>query len=109
MKELNQENYKQLGAWQAIFEIPITFVKVGQIKSIVFEIKTKENGHNEPHCHVKYQEQEISISLLEGHRILAGNLNKKQQTYSEEDIKSFIEIGEETGKFSYTSSCLQSF
>lgn len=70
MKELNQENYKQLGAWQAIFEIPITFVKVGQIKSIVFEIKTKENGHNEPHCHVKYQEQEISISLLEGHRIL---------------------------------------
>ena len=55
MKELNQENYKQLGAWQSIFQIPITFVKVGQIKSIVFEIKTKESGHNEPHCNVKYQ------------------------------------------------------
>jgi len=92
MKELNQENYKQLGAWQAIFEIPITFVKVGQIKSIVFEIKTKENGHNEPHCHVKYQEQEISISLLEGHRILAGNLNKKQQAEAVKWVEENIDI-----------------
>lgn len=92
MKELNQENYKQLGAWQAIFEIPITFVKVGQIKSIVFEIKTKENGHYEPHCHVKYQEQEISISLLEGHRILAGNLNKKQQAEAVKWVEENIDI-----------------
>ena len=92
MKELNQENYKQLGAWQAIFEIPITFVKVGQIKSIVFEIKTKENGHNEPQCHVKYQEQEISISLLEGHRILAGNLNKKQQAEAVKWVEENIDI-----------------
>ncbi len=92
MKELNQENYKQLGAWQAIFEIPITFVRVGQIKSIVFEIKTKENGHNEPHCHVKYQEQEISISLLEGHRILAGNLNKKQQAEAVKWVEENIDI-----------------
>lgn len=92
MKELNQENYKQLGAWQAIFEIPIIFVKVGQIKSIVFEIKTKENGHNEPHCHVKYEEQEISISLLEGHRILAGNLNKKQQAEAVKWVEENIDI-----------------
>ncbi len=92
MKEFNQENYKQLGQWQFILEIPITFAKVGQIKSITFEIRTKENGHNEPHCHVKYQGQEISISLLEGHRILAGNLNRKQQAEAIKWVKENIII-----------------
>ena len=92
MKEFNQENYKQLGEWQHILGIPITFVKVGQIKSIIFEIRTKENGHNEPHCHVKYQNQEISVSLLEGHKILAGNLNKKQEREAIKWIEDNIDI-----------------
>lgn len=92
MKVFNQENYKQLGEWQMIFNIPITFAKVGEIKSIIFEIRTKENGHNEPHCHVKYQEQEISISLLEGQRILAGNLNKKQQAQAIKWVEDNIDI-----------------
>ena len=41
-------------------------------------IKSKEQGHNEPHIHVKYQNIEASFSILNG-EMLAGNLPTKNQ------------------------------
>ena len=92
MKEFNEENYSQLSECRHIFRISLYFVNVGKIGSITFEIKTKEKGHNEPHCHVKYQGREISISLLEGHKILAGNLNEKQQAMAVKWVEDNISI-----------------
>jgi len=41
-------------------------------------IKSKEQGHNEPHIHVKYQNIEASFSFLSG-EMLAGKLPTKNQ------------------------------
>ena len=41
-------------------------------------IKSKEQGHNEPHIHVKYQNIEVSFSILSG-EMLAGKLPTKNQ------------------------------
>ena len=41
---------------------------------------------------MKYQGREISISLLEGHKILAGNLNEKQQAMAVKWVEDNISI-----------------
>lgn len=51
---------------------------VGERDGIIFEIRPKESCHNVPHVHAKYQDKNISISLLD-YSVLAGNLSKKQQ------------------------------
>ena len=64
--------------WEQILTGQITFAKVGEFKGIVFEIRTKEQGHNTPHCHVSYAGKEVSVSLTD-YTILAGNIPPKQQ------------------------------
>jgi len=61
-----------------LFEFYEIRAKVGKIKNIVFEIRTKENGHNIPHVHAKYENLNISISLI-NFEILAGNLPHKNE------------------------------
>ena len=38
------------------------------------EIRPKENGHNEPHVHVIYAGESMSVSIITG-EILAGKIN----------------------------------
>lgn len=64
--------------WEQILTGKLTFAKVGEYKGIKFYIYPKEQGHNEPHLHVKYQSFEVSISLLT-HEVLAGNLPPQRQ------------------------------
>ena len=48
-------------------------------------IRSKEQGHNEPHIHVKYKDIEASFSILTG-ELLAGEFPGKNQRL----IKSWI-------------------
>lgn len=58
----------------------LTEAKVVREKDVIIEVRTKENGHNIPHCHVKRENQEASISLID-FSILSksNNINKKQE------------------------------
>ena len=60
-----------------IFEIYSIRAQVGCRGAIIFEIRTKEKGHNIPHLHAKYENKEISISLID-FTVLDGKLPAKQ-------------------------------
>ena len=64
--------------------------QVGKVKQIVFEIRTKEQGHNTPHLHAHYEDENISISLVD-FSVLAGNIPVKQQKLAIEWTKENIE------------------
>jgi hypothetical protein len=64
--------------WEQILTGKLTFAKVAEYKGISISIYPKEQGHNEPHLHAKYQDAEISVSLI-SFEVLAGNLPPKQQ------------------------------
>lgn len=50
-------------------------------------MNTRENGkHNLPHIHVKYNDEEVIIGILNG-EILAGKIQKKKQNEAVERIK----------------------
>ncbi|MBU3137834.1 DUF4160 domain-containing protein [Clostridium gasigenes] len=68
-----------------------TFARIAKVKGLRFEIRPKENGHNDPHCHVSYQGRNISISLT-NFNILEGNLPHKQQREASEWIIGNIGI-----------------
>jgi hypothetical protein len=73
--------------WEYILTGKLTFVKAAEHKGITFMIYPKEQGHNEPHFHAKYQGAEISISLI-SFEVLAGNLPPKQQKQAVDWCKS---------------------
>ncbi|MBR2785639.1 MAG: DUF4160 domain-containing protein [Clostridia bacterium] len=51
---------------------------VGDKNGVVFEVRTKEKGHNVPHIHARYGEYNISIAIDTG-EVLKGNLPGKKQ------------------------------
>ena len=56
-------------------------------KGINYWMNTRENGkHNLPHIHVKYNDEEVIIGILNG-EILAGKIQKKKQNEAVERIK----------------------
>lgn len=61
-----------------IFEIIEIRAKVGIVGNIIMELRMKEEGHNIPHIHAKYENNNISISLVD-FSVLAGNIPKKNQ------------------------------
>lgn len=60
--------------------------RVDYRNGITFEIRTKEQGHNVPHCHASCGNKNISISLID-YSVLAGNLSKKQEDFAIEFVK----------------------
>ena len=60
-----------------IFNLCEYRARVGEHKQIIFEIRPKENGHNVAHIHAKYENENISISLVD-FSVIAGNLPRKQ-------------------------------
>lgn len=59
IEELN----RQLEYLKKIAYLDGNFKVVGRDKKLIFEIRTKEKGHNEPHFHVKTSDFEASYSL----------------------------------------------
>ena len=70
--------------------------RVGIIRGIKFEVRSREQNHSIPHIHASYDKYEISIAILDG-TILAGNLPKKQQKIAEEWVNAHT--GELLGKW----------
>lgn len=59
--------------------------KILDLKGMKFYIHSKESGkHNIPHIHVKYQDNEVSISL--NGEVLAGKIDTKKQNIAIETI-----------------------
>ena len=79
-KELNVD-IEVLNLIFEIFKIYEQRAKSGEYKNIVFEVRTKEQGHNRAHIHASYNHQfEISISIDDKIEVIAGNIPIKQQT-----------------------------
>lgn len=75
-----------------LFSLVETRAKVGDYKSVSFEVRTRERNHVVPHIHASYDNYSISIEIETG-RVLAGNLPKKQQKIAVDwvlDNKSFL-------------------
>src|SRR5574344_530675 len=73
------------------FGFSTNFEKVAKEKGILFEIRSKENGHNIPHCHATYQDKEVSISLIDC-SILAGNLDKHNEKYAIDFVQKNLSL-----------------
>ena len=90
-KELNVE-IEIINLIFEIFKIYEQRAKSGEYKNIVFEVRTKEQGHNRAHIHASYNHQfEISISIDDKIEVLAGNLPMKQQTEALNWVKANID------------------
>ncbi len=61
-----------------IFQIMEIRERVGTVRGIKFEVRSREQNHNRPHVHAEYDKYAISIEIETG-EILAGNLPKSQQ------------------------------
>lgn len=76
--------------WEQILTGKLTFAQVAKDKGIKFSIYPKEEGHNEPHCHVEYQGNNISISLI-SFTVLAGNIPPQRQKMAIDWVKRNIQ------------------
>ena len=65
--------YLQFFEWEHIFTVTHYRGKIAFENSISYIIHSNEQGHNKPHLHAKYQEQEIVLETPTG-KVLAGNL-----------------------------------
>lgn len=61
-----------------VFQIMEIRERVGTVRGIKFEVRSREQNHNRPHVHAEYDKYTISIEIETG-EILAGNLPKSQQ------------------------------
>lgn len=78
-------------AFCKIFDLMEKREKIAVLKDgIVIETRNKEDGHNLPHVHARYQGDNISISLIDC-SILAGNIPKKNQKIAVEWAQKNIE------------------
>ncbi len=69
------------------FEILEIRQKVGEVKSIRFEVRSREGNHALPHVHASYDKYSISIAI-DSLKVLAGNLPKKQETIAVQWVKN---------------------
>ncbi len=66
------------GFLEDVFQIMEIRERVGTIRGIKFEVRSKEQNHNKPHIHAEYDKYAISIGIETG-EVLAGNLPASQQ------------------------------
>lgn len=67
-----------VGFLEDVFQIMEIRERVGTIRGIKFEVRTREQNHNKPHVHAEYDKYAISIGIEDG-EILAGNLPSSQE------------------------------
>lgn len=61
--------------------------RVGEIKGISFQVRSREHNHSIPHVHASYGEYEVSIAIEDG-KVLSGNLPAKREKLASEWVKS---------------------
>lgn len=84
-----KEFIKEFHTWEPLYDIFDLYNsrgRVGQTKGITFEIRSKEAGHGTPHVHARYENKNISISLLD-FSVLAGNLSDRQTRLAIDYVK----------------------
>lgn len=87
-----QKQLHHLVLWEVVFDgVRCYRDTVERTHGIRFEIRTKEQGHNVPHCHACYGGQNISISLLD-FSILAGNIPSQKARFAVMWTKDNIEV-----------------
>ncbi len=64
---------------ETVFQIMEIRERVGTIRGIKFEVRSREQNHNRPHVHAEYDKYSISIEIETG-EILAGNLPHSQES-----------------------------
>jgi hypothetical protein len=69
----------------------LDFVVIDRANQLKFIIRPKEAGHQEPHCHVEFGSNNISISLI-SFEVLAGNIPSHKQTEAIEWVKENLEV-----------------
>ena len=87
-----QDRLVGLVMWEFIFSDVFSYRDtVERTHGIRFEIRPKEKGHNEPHCHASYQGQEVSISLVTC-KVLEGNIPKPKQRFAVDWVRRNLPI-----------------
>ncbi|GEM_PF-6093047 len=85
------DSFENINLLLKAFEIYSIRAQVGNRGAIIFEIRTKEQGHNTPHLHAKYENKNISISLVD-YSVLSGNLHSKQAKIAVEWTRENIDF-----------------
>lgn len=87
-----QSQLRGLALWELVFEGVMCYRDtVERTHGIAFEIRPKEQGHNVPHCHARYGNQNISISLID-FSILAGNIPSQKAAFAVQWVRVNINI-----------------
>ena len=87
-----QKQLQGLVLWELVFDGVISYRDtVERTHGIFFEIRPKEQGHNVPHCHACYGNQNISISLRD-FSILAGNIPSHKARFAVRWAKDNIDV-----------------
>lgn len=87
-----QSQLQGLVLWELVFTGVISYRDtVERTHGIRFEIRPKEQGHNVPHCHACFGNQNISISLI-NFSILAGNIPPQKAQIAVRWVKANIDI-----------------
>ena len=69
--------YFEFVKWEQIFEVIHYRRNVGFENAIEYVIHSNEQGHNEPHIHVKHQNKEVVINL-KTFEVIEGNIKSHQ-------------------------------
>lgn len=86
-----QSQLNLLVMWEHIFTGVMCYRDtVERTHGIRFEIRPIEMGHNIPHCHACFGNQNISISLVD-FKVLAGNIPNQKQAFAVEWVKKNID------------------
>ena len=73
-----------------VFEIYDIRARVGEENGIIFVVHSNEQNHSLPHIHARYNQHEVSISILTG-EVLAGNIPQKNLKLAQKWIISHRE------------------
>lgn len=91
-EEQIQSQLTKLAIWEHVFDgILCRRDTVERTHGIRFEIRPKEMGHNTPHCHACFENQNISISLVD-FTVLAGNITGNCQRFAIMWVKENAEV-----------------
>lgn len=78
--------------WELVFAGVTSYRDtVERTHGIRFEIRPKEQGHNVPHCHACFENQNLSISLID-FSILAGNIPQQKVNFAVRWVKENIDV-----------------
>lgn len=86
-----QSQLRGLLLWEHVFTGVTSYRDtVERTHGIRFEIRPKEHGHNVPHCHACFGNQNISISLID-FSTLSGNIPQQKAHFAARWVEANID------------------